>query len=58
MRKTLPKLRSDEEAEGFVAQSDLTEYDLSGMRIVRFEFRPRSEPINDPVPEPSAQGGD
>jgi predicted DNA binding CopG/RHH family protein len=37
MKKKLPKLTSDEEAEAFVARSDLTEYDLSAMQMVRFE---------------------
>jgi hypothetical protein len=32
MKKRLPELASDEEAEAFVAGSDLTEYDLSEMR--------------------------
>jgi hypothetical protein len=33
--KKLPTLRTDGEAEEFVATSDLTEYDLSGMRPMR-----------------------
>ena len=52
MRKKLPKLTSDEEAEDFVAKSDLTEYDLSGMRMVRFEFQPKSERVNMRLPRP------
>src|ERR1700683_2288632 len=52
MKKKLPKLRSDEEAETFVAKSDLTEYDLSGMRIMRFEFQPKSERVNMRLPRP------
>jgi predicted DNA binding CopG/RHH family protein len=52
MKKQLPKLSSDKEAEAFVAQSDLTEYDLSGMRIVRFEFQPKSERVNMRLPRP------
>lgn len=35
--KLFPPLRSDEEAEAFVADADLTEYDLSEMVTVRFE---------------------
>jgi predicted DNA binding CopG/RHH family protein len=46
MKKPLPKLRSDKEAEDFVANSDLTEYDLSGLRMMRFEFEPKSERVN------------
>ena len=52
MKKRLPKLESDKEAEEFVANSDLTEYDLSGMRIVRFEFQPKSERVNMRLPRP------
>jgi predicted DNA binding CopG/RHH family protein len=52
MKKKLPKLRSDKEAEEFVAKSDLTEYDLSGMRMTRFEFQPKSERVNMRLPRP------
>jgi predicted DNA binding CopG/RHH family protein len=52
MKKKLPILRSDEEAEEFVATSDLTEYDLSGMRTIRFEFQPKSERVNMRLPGP------
>ena len=50
MKKQLPKLRSDKEAEVFVAKSDLTYYDLSGMRMVRFEFQPKDERVNMRLP--------
>ncbi len=52
MKKKLPKLRSDKEAEAFVAKSDLTDYDLSEMRMVRFEFQPKSERVNMRLPRP------
>ena len=52
MKKKLPKLRSDREAEEFVANADLTEYDLSGMKTVRFEFQPKSERVNMRLPKP------
>lgn len=52
MKKKLPELRSDEEAEEFVANSDLREYDLSDLRPVRFEFQPKSERINMRLPRP------
>jgi predicted DNA binding CopG/RHH family protein len=51
MKKPLPSLETDEEAEKFVAESDLTEYDLSGMRFVRFEFQPKSERVNMRLPK-------
>ncbi len=50
MKKKLPRLMSDEEAEDFVANSDLTQYDLSGMRLVRFEFQPKTERVNMRLP--------
>ena len=52
MKKKLPTLSSDAEAEAFVEQSDLTEYDLSGMQIVRFEFQPKNERVNMRLPRP------
>jgi len=50
MKKKLPKLRSDKEAEEFVATSDLTQYDLGGMRLVRFEFAPKAARVNMRLP--------
>jgi predicted DNA binding CopG/RHH family protein len=44
--KKLPVLRTDEDAERFVATADLSEYDLSGMVPVRFEFKPKTERVN------------
>jgi hypothetical protein len=38
MKKKIPTLNGDTAAEEFVADADLTEYDLSGFRPVRFEF--------------------
>jgi predicted DNA binding CopG/RHH family protein len=51
MKKPFPALRTDEEAERFVAEADLTEYDLSSMRLVRFEFQPKSERVNMRLPK-------
>jgi predicted DNA binding CopG/RHH family protein len=36
--KKLPVLRTDEEAERFVDEADLTDYDLSGFKPMQFEF--------------------
>jgi predicted DNA binding CopG/RHH family protein len=44
--KKLPVLRTDEAAERFVATSDLSEYDLSGMVPALFEFKPKTERVN------------
>ncbi len=46
MKKKLPGFRSDEEAEAFVASADLTNYDLSDMKMVRFEFKPKTARVN------------
>ncbi len=50
MKKKLPKLRTDRQAEEFVAKSDLTQYDLSGMQTVQFEFAPKAARINMRLP--------
>jgi predicted DNA binding CopG/RHH family protein len=50
--KKLPTLKSDKEAEEFVSKSDLTEYDLSGGEMMRFEFQPKSERVNMRLPRP------
>lgn len=52
LKKKLPRLDSDEAAEAFVANSDLTGYDLSGMKLVRFEFQPKTERVNMRLPRP------
>lgn len=52
MKKKLPKLDSDDAAEEFVANSDLSEYDLSGMTLVRFEFQPKTARVNMRLPRP------
>ncbi len=51
MKKPLPDLTTDDAAERFVAEADLTKYDLSGMRLVRFEFQPKSERVNMRLPK-------
>ena len=47
MKAKLPKLRTDQKAEDFVAKADLTE-----MRPVRFEFQPKDERVNMRLPRP------
>jgi predicted DNA binding CopG/RHH family protein len=41
--KPFPKFDTDEAAEAFVAEADLSEYDLSNMKPVRFEFATKEE---------------
>ncbi len=51
MKKKLPKLKSDKEAEDFVKNTDLTEYDLSGGKGVRFEFQKKDKAVTMRIPE-------
>jgi predicted DNA binding CopG/RHH family protein len=46
MKKPIPTFKSDQEAEEFVADADLTEYDLSGAQLVRFEMKPKTRSIS------------
>ena len=38
MKRPLPTLTSDEDAERFVDEADLSDYDLSKLQPTRFEF--------------------
>lgn len=49
--KAMPVLHSDEEAEAFVDNADLSEYDLSGFQPVQFEFEKKSAQLNMRLPE-------
>ncbi|MSP82958.1 MAG: hypothetical protein EXQ94_08500 [Alphaproteobacteria bacterium] len=51
MRKRIPKFKTDEEAEQFVDTADLSEYDLSGLEPMRFEFEKKSAQLNMRVPK-------
>jgi predicted DNA binding CopG/RHH family protein len=46
MKKKLPTLKSDAEAEAFVAHADLSQYDLTGMVPVRFELKRKDKSVN------------
>ena len=37
---------SDKEAEDFVDNADLTQFDLAGFKPAKFEFMPKSERVN------------
>ncbi len=50
-KRKLPVLRTDRAAASFVADGDLTRYDLSGLQPVRFEFAPKSARLNMRLPE-------
>jgi predicted DNA binding CopG/RHH family protein len=48
--KPMPSLQSDEAAEAFVAEADLTDYDFSGFKPMRFEIEPKSAALNMRLP--------
>jgi predicted DNA binding CopG/RHH family protein len=49
--KKMPSLRSDAAAERFVSTADLTQYDLSGFKPMRFEIEPKSAALNMRLPQ-------
>jgi predicted DNA binding CopG/RHH family protein len=51
LRKKLPKLKSNEQAEAFIAAADVTASDLSGMVPMQFEMKPKNKSVNLRLPE-------
>jgi predicted DNA binding CopG/RHH family protein len=51
MSKKIPSFQTDDEAERFVAEADLSEFDLSGFKPVRFEFETKDARVNMRLPE-------
>jgi len=49
--KQFPILKTDAEAEHFVDTADLSEYDFSGFKPMRFEFEKKTKQINLRMPE-------
>ena len=52
MKKKIPHFKSDAAAERFVGNSDLTQYDLSGVKPVQFEFEKKGAQLNMRLPKP------
>lgn len=50
MKRKLPVLSSDKAAAAFVETADLTQYDLSSMTPVRFEFARKEARVNMRLP--------
>ena len=46
MKKQFPVFKTDEEAERFVDEADLSEYDFSQFKPVHFEMRRKDKQIN------------
>jgi predicted DNA binding CopG/RHH family protein len=51
MKKKVPRLKTDRQAEAFLAQ-DLSDLDFSQFKAARFEFEKKDEQINMRVPKP------
>jgi predicted DNA binding CopG/RHH family protein len=51
MSKKLPRIRTDEEAEAFLAQ-DLSDLDFSQFKPMHFEFEKKEAQVNMRVPRP------
>ena len=51
MKKKVPTLKTDKQAEAFLAQ-DLSNLDFSQLKPAQFEFEKKSEQINMRVPKP------
>ncbi len=45
-KKKIPSFRSDRAAAAFVDKADLSQYDLSGATLVRFEIKRKDKSIN------------
>lgn len=50
-RKPIPTFKTDQDAERFTDTADLSEYDLSNFRPMRFEFEDKSARMNLRLPE-------
>ncbi|HET6838381.1 MAG TPA: BrnA antitoxin family protein [Bradyrhizobium sp.] len=46
MKKPIPTFKTDKEAEDFVATASLTDYDLAGGEVVRFELKRKDKSVN------------
>jgi predicted DNA binding CopG/RHH family protein len=65
MKRPLPILTIDKEAEDFIDNTDLTQYDLSVLNPIRFEFQPKersitmrlSEPLLEAIKEEAVRSG-
>ncbi len=51
MKKKIPTFKTDKEAEQFVDTADLSKYDISGLRPVKFEFEKKNAQLNMRVPK-------
>jgi hypothetical protein len=54
----LPQFDTDEAAQRFVAEADLTRFDLSGGSLVQYEFRTTKDDDAVPALRPDGAGKD
>lgn len=52
MKKKFPNFKSDAEAEEFVDNADLSEYNFSDMMPMRFELKRKDKSVSLRLPEP------
>jgi predicted DNA binding CopG/RHH family protein len=50
MKKKIPTFKTDKAAAEFVSKADLTQYDLSGLKPVKFEFEKKEARLNMRLP--------
>jgi predicted DNA binding CopG/RHH family protein len=51
MKKDITEIRTDAEAERFIAGTDLSQHDLSGFVTTHFEFQTKAAQLNMRLPE-------
>jgi predicted DNA binding CopG/RHH family protein len=51
LKKKIPAFKSDRAAAAFVDKADLSQYDLSGAQMVRFEMKRKDKSINLRLPK-------
>jgi predicted DNA binding CopG/RHH family protein len=51
MKKPIPTFKTDKQAEDFVATADLSQFDLSGGQVMRFEMKRKDKTVNLRLPE-------
>lgn len=49
-KRSMPSLQSDSAAEDFLTTADLTQYDLSAFKPMRFEVEPKAAALNMRLP--------
>ena len=52
MKKKIPNFKTDAAAERFVSRADLSQYDLTGLKPVQFEFQKKTAQLNMRLPKP------